>query len=173
MHKENWRKASESGISKSSISIFFRRWYNGSLIPLLHRIWGGCSSTLGAPNPNNLQQWRLQDFQGGAKAKSCVRKAHCERVDQREPLRGWGPGPAREIVFPTAVPDPPSDFNYHHSGIFSDGINARVRTGVRNCSGINNLAPRPRALNWRGTGAKPLPEDQWAEPLGAFEILAS
>ena len=47
-----------------------------------------------------------------------------------------------EIVFPTAVPDPPSDFNYHHSGIFSDGINARVRTGVRNCSGINNLASR-------------------------------
>ena len=33
---------------------------------------------------------------------------------------------------------PPSD--YHHSGIFSDGINARVRTGVRNCSGLNNLA---------------------------------
>ena len=50
---------------------------------------------------------------------------------------GW---PGCEIVFPTAVPDPPSDFNYHHSGIFSDGINARVRTGVRNCSGINNLA---------------------------------
>ena len=53
-------------------------------------------------------------------------------------------GPAREIVLPTAVPDPPSDFNYHHSGIFSDGINARVRTGVRNCSGINNLARRNR-----------------------------
>ena len=46
--------------------------------------------------------------------------------------------PGCEIVFPTAVPDPPSD--YHHSGIFSDGIHARVRTGVRNCSGINNLA---------------------------------
>ena len=43
------------------------------------------------------------------------------------------------IVFPTAVRIP-SDFNYHHSGISSDGINARVRTGVRSCGGINNFA---------------------------------
>ena len=50
--------------------------------------------------------------------------------------------PVRKIVFPTAVPDPPSDFNYFIMGISSDGINAIVRTGVRNCSGINNLAAR-------------------------------